>query len=81
MKNYHKWFGLVLRDKRSNFLSRDRSGVIFAFVMSTLAISAVFYGQPRDNIASFLTITLISALASGGPSITLKLLFSKCRCV
>ena len=77
LRNYHRWTALFLRDRHSSFLSKDRTVVVYAFVMSTLAISAVFYGQQTEQ--SFLMMALISALAAGLPAYVFKWLFCRCR--
>lgn len=79
LKNYHRWTALFLRDRHSNFLSKDRAVVVYAFVVSTIAISAVFYGQ--QTAQSFILTALISALAAGVPAYVFKIAFTRCRYV
>lgn len=79
IKNYHRWTAIFWRDRHSNFLSKDRAVVIYAFIMSTLAISAVFYGQQTEQ--AFLLMALISALTAGVPAYFFKWLFCRCKYV
>ena len=81
VRNYHKWVAIFLRDPRSNYLTRDRVTVVFAYVMSSFAISAIFYQSPRGNFANYLSLGVIISLTSGVPSYVFKYLYSRTQYV
>jgi hypothetical protein len=78
IKNEHSWISVYGHHSFSQFTSTERSTCLLIFIVSTLALNALFFGQ-NSSLASDFTIGVITGFGSAIPLFFITYFFKKSR--
>ena len=72
MRNDHVWYGICCRNKGTSFTNKQRILMMMLRLLTTMAVSSVFYGSSNETIVGEITLALYESLLGFIPIFVLK---------